>query len=103
MIDSFRRMLGYSMPRLGSVAFQTFFRLAPTSLESELFPGIRVKMNFKDDVFRSTWWQGYRYEHPLPALLRRLCSTDVDTFLDIGANYGFYSYLIAAHCPALTH
>lgn len=99
MIDRLRRQLGYSMPRLGTVAFRTFFRLAPAAFETELFPGIRVKMNFKDDIFRSTWWQGYRYEHPLPALLLRFCSQGIDTFLDIGANYGFFSYLIAAHCP----
>ena len=99
MTDSIRRLCGYSRPRLGPLAFKTYFRFAPDVAVKELFPGIRVRLNFKDDACRETWWRGYRYEHPLPLLLQRLCATGVDTFFDIGANYGFFSYLVLSQCP----
>ena len=100
-LDFLRRRCGYAMPRLGHFGFSTYFRLAPEEAITELFPGIRVKMNFKDESCRVTWWMGSRYEQPLPTLLRKLCSDGVDTFFDIGANYGFFSYLILAYCPGV--
>jgi FkbM family methyltransferase len=98
MIDSLRRFCGYSMPRLGLWAFHLYFRLAPSPAIKELFPGIRVKLDFADESCRAAWWNGFRYEAPLPDQLRRLCSDGVDAFFDIGANIGFFSYLVLAYC-----
>ena len=101
-MEFLRRRLGYAMPRLGHFGYATYFRFAAKDAVSELFPGIRVKMNFRDESCRVTWWMGERYEQPLPGLLRKLCADGVDAFYDIGANYGFFSYLILAHCPTVS-
>jgi FkbM family methyltransferase len=98
MMDSIRRLCGYSMPRLGRVAFDTYFRFTPQRAVKELFPGVNVTLNFRDESSRAAWWGGFRYERPLPELLRTLCSEHVDAFFDIGANLGFYSYLILSYC-----
>jgi FkbM family methyltransferase len=98
-MDSIRRLCGYSMPRLGPVAFRTYFRFARQHAVRELFPGVKVKLNFRDDSSRAAWWHGFRYERPFPQVLRDLCAEDVDVFFDVGANLGFYSYLILSYCP----
>jgi FkbM family methyltransferase len=100
MMDSIRRLFGYSMPRLGGRASRTYFRFTPKYAVKELFPGVKVQMNFHDESCRATWWNGFRYEKPLPTLLRHLCA-DAEMFFDIGANFGFYSYLVLSYCPSV--
>ena len=103
VIDLLRRICGYQMPRLGNLAFRSFFKICPEQIESEIFPGITVRMNFKEDeTAQATWWQGYRYEQPMPRVVRDFCSKDVKAFFDIGANYGFYSYLVLSNCPRVS-
>ena len=98
MMDAIRRLCGYSLPRLGPIAHRAYFRFAPQQAVRELFPGMNVSLNFRDESCRAAWWHGFRYERPLPDVLRQLCSDDVDVFFDIGANLGFYSYLILSYC-----
>jgi FkbM family methyltransferase len=67
----------------------------------ELFPGIRVTLDFADLTQFHTYWQGSRYEVPTPEVLADLGRGSVTHFFDIGANYGFYSYWMLYRCPGI--
>lgn len=98
--DNVRALLGYQFPRLGPWAFKAFFALAPRHNCVNLFPKIRVCMDFKDVTQRTTYWQGRRFERPTPEILRNwLGHPQCNAFFDIGANYGFYSYMALDSSP----
>ena len=97
-VDRLRALLGYRFPPLGRTAFSLFFRSIPQHMDVQLFPGITVPLDFRDETQRSTYWQGSRFEHPLAPFLAR--HGDAGTaFFDIGANYGFFSYWMLSRCP----
>lgn len=95
MIDSVRKLFGYKFPRLGGYAFNLFFKVAPLSIRCELFPGIKMSLNFTDLTQQATFWQGNRFEYPTACVLRDW--GDIAAFFDIGANYGFYSYYMLSN------
>src|SRR5258708_21949149 len=47
------------------------------------------------------FWRGLDYYEPLTAWLVRELAADAGQFLDVGANIGFHSLLLAARHPAL--
>jgi len=49
---------------------------------------------------RATYWQGDRFERPTAQKLDRWAE-DATHFFDIGSNYGFFSFLMLSHRPAL--
>lgn len=100
VIEFIRHRFGYQFPRVGPLGFRLFKSLAPATLNSELFPGIRVPLNLKDSAQLSTYWSGYRFEYPTPQILIDWCE-GAEAFFDIGANYGFYSYMLYHRCPRL--
>jgi FkbM family methyltransferase len=53
-------------------------------------------------VALQTWWSGRRYEAPTPQVLRRWLR-EADQFFDIGANYGWFSYLALSSSTAEVH
>jgi FkbM family methyltransferase len=67
----------------------------------ELFPGVRLTLDFTDSTHRSTYWRGRRFEAPTPTVLLEWTDAPDAVFFDVGANYGFYSYLVAAYRPAV--
>jgi FkbM family methyltransferase len=94
-IELARRRLGYRLPRLGPRVPRLLSNRLPNPHLTELHPGLRVPVVLTRDVELATWWQGERYEAPtVPTLLRWLATAD--SFFDIGANYGWYSYLALA-------
>jgi len=94
LYDLPRRLFGYKYPRLGSLANSLFFKIVPTTLDTELFPGIRVRLDSRDLTQRTTYWQGDRFEYPTAEILQKWKTPSVSRFFDIGANYGFFSYLM---------
>jgi FkbM family methyltransferase len=91
-VDAVRRSFGYKFPRLGGAANSIFFKLAPRYIDSELFPGIRIRLDVTDLTQRTTYWQGDRFEYPTAQVLSNWAGHGVTTFFDIGSNYGFFSY-----------
>lgn len=100
MIDAVRRMLGYQLPRLGPVGFKVFSRCCPKRIDTELLPGIKTTLDLSDEIQRSVYWQGKRYER---ATLNMLSAHGPDCcrFFDIGANFGFVSYVMLSRCDSL--
>ena len=94
-IDAMRRTAGYRFPRLGPVAFNLFRKFAPRHIASDLFPSVCVDIDLSDPIQACAYWQGSRYEHPTGQIL---CSwinqVKAPKFFDIGANFGFFSYLV---------
>jgi FkbM family methyltransferase len=86
--------MGYKYPRLGSAANRMVFGLLPAIIETELFPGIRARLDSRDSTQRTTYWQGDRFEYPTGRILTNWKTPAVSHFFDIGANYGFFSYLM---------
>jgi FkbM family methyltransferase len=65
-------------------------------MDTRLFPGIAVRVDLRQDVARSTWWSGRRYEAPTPQVLARWLNQGASHFFDVGANCGYFSYLAHA-------
>src|SRR5262249_27601524 len=55
----------------------------------------------RDGTQRATYWQGERCEHPTARVLHDWARAGATAFFDIGANYGFYSFMMTARHPAL--
>jgi FkbM family methyltransferase len=91
LAEAVRKRSGYRFPRLGPAAFHALFRLLPARANVELFPGIRIDLDFNDATMRSTYWQGERFEQPTIQVLDSWAG-GATHFFDIGSNYGFYSY-----------
>ncbi|MEI6807385.1 MAG: FkbM family methyltransferase [bacterium] len=102
--DLLRSRLGYQFPRLGPLFFKLFYSAVRKHCSVELFPGILIETNFDDLTHQATYWQGKRFEYPTAQVL---CEWAADprchAFFDVGANYGFFSYLILSHFPAQVH
>ena len=103
--DVLREFLGYKFPRLGPFFFRCFYAaVRKHRCVVELVPGIFVEMNFDDLTHKGTYWQGKRFEYPTAEVL---CEWAGDprckVFFDIGANYGFFSYLVRSQFPLQVH
>lgn len=99
-VDRIRALLGYKFPPLGPLAFRAAFALLPDEALVEIVRGIQVRANFRDLTFRSTYWQGSRFEGcAIDRLEAWLASAERPTFFDIGSNYGFFSFLIYSRLP----
>ncbi|MCX5814644.1 MAG: FkbM family methyltransferase [Proteobacteria bacterium] len=92
LVNNVRKACGYQFPRLGKFGFNLFFKFVPSRIKCELFQGIWINFNFKDSTQRATFWQGQRFEFPTAAVLKDWGGGK--RFFDIGANYGFYSFLM---------
>jgi FkbM family methyltransferase len=101
MIDWVRRTLGYRFPPLGSAASQFVTHALPARVETELFPGVRAELDLHDGTQRSTYWQGERAEYPTAPMLHAWARKGATAFFDIGANYGFFTFMMASRHPAL--
>lgn len=101
MIDWVRRTLGYRFPPLGMAASQFVTHALPARMETELFPGVRAELDLNDGTQRSTYWQGERVEYPTAPILHAWARQGATAFFDIGANYGFFTFMMASRHPAL--
>ena len=100
--DRVRTGLGYGFPRFGPLAFKWFFKRAPAQCRVQLFPDIFIDADFSDRTFQSTYWQGRRFERPSCQMLAAWFNDPrVTRFMDIGANYGFFSYFALTHHPTI--
>ena len=100
MIDALRVRCGYQMPKLGRLGFDFFKAVLPRHRETELFPGIRVRLDLREGNQYVTWWQGMRYEAPTVEIFQSWLP-GVTTFFDIGSNYGFFTWLALSSAPGL--
>ncbi len=100
-ISDLRKFFGYRMPRTGKLAHELFFRLAPRRCSIELFPGIQGTLDLTDAIQRATLWSGHQYEAPTAEILKTWADQGATHMFDIGANYGFFSYLIKNHSPSI--
>jgi FkbM family methyltransferase len=89
-LDWVRRHSGHRVV-VGSRAARAITRWLPPTLDTEIWPRIRVRIDLSQPVVRGTWLSGRHYESPTPAILSRWLAS-ADHFFDIGANYGWYSY-----------
>ena len=71
-----------------------------TEIRSELFPGIIATLDMRDDTQRWTYWFGSRFETPTPQILTAWAKKS-DHFFDVGANYGFFSFMLLTENPNL--
>lgn len=92
--DHVRRWLGYRYPRLGPL-FWPITALLPPKFRSEMFPQLWIDLDMRQPNQRCGYWQGDRYEYPTPKILTQWCE-QATAFFDIGANYGFFTFLLAA-------
>src|SRR5271166_4459124 len=81
---------------------QNLTHTTPKTFDTELFPGIRARLNSGDSSQRTTYWQGDRFEHPTADTLTIWKTPSVTHFFDIGANYGFFSYLMLSRFADLS-
>jgi FkbM family methyltransferase len=101
MIDRVRQLCGYRFPPLGGRASRLVADALPARIETELFPGVRAELDLNDGTQRATYWQGERGEYPTAPILHAWARAGATTFFDIGANYGFYSFMMASRHPML--
>jgi FkbM family methyltransferase len=101
MIDWVRRRCGYRFPPLGGTASRLVTDALPARVQTELFPGIRAELDLSDGTQRSTYWQGERAEYPTAPVLHEWARAGATAFFDIGANYGFFSFMMASRHPSL--
>lgn len=98
IIDRLRGLMGYGFPPLGSFANKAVFKLLPQECMVELLPGINIEAHFDDLTYRTTYWQGKRFEgRAVDQLLRWLTNDKSWVFFDIGSNYGFFSLQVHYH------
>lgn len=98
-----RRLLGHRFPPLGLTALRAAVASVPDLVDIELFPGIRTKLDLTEALDQAIFWQGVRYEHPTPSVVRSwLSESGVKTFVDVGANHGFYTLFAAAYAPGVS-
>jgi FkbM family methyltransferase len=97
-IDYVRRLCGHRFPPVGKLGYELIMSSLPREIKTELFPGIAATLDLNDDVQRWTYWYGTRYEAPTPEILTRW-GKRAREFFDIGANYGFFTFLIRSFCP----
>jgi FkbM family methyltransferase len=90
-LDWVRRHAGHRVI-LGRRAAQAVFRRLPPTLDTEIWPDVRLRIDLQQPVARDTWWSGRHYEAPTPAIVCRWLE-HAERFFDVGANYGWYSYL----------
>jgi FkbM family methyltransferase len=94
--------MGYGFPRLGPMAFGWFYGRAPARCRVQLFPDIFIDADFSDQTFQSTYWQGRRFEQPSCRILAAwFRDIRVTRFMDVGANYGFFSYFALSQHPQI--
>jgi FkbM family methyltransferase len=93
-IDLARRLGGYKL-RTGPRIHRWLASAVARPIDTELFVGVRLRMDLRQIVERNTWWSGRRYERPTPDLIVAW-AREAERFFDIGANYGFYSYLVVS-------
>ena len=80
-----------------------FYKFMPRNIEVEIVQGIKIDADFSDLTFRATYWQGERFEYPTPLQLIEWLNTEQNPiFFDIGANYGFFSYMILSRISGCT-
>jgi FkbM family methyltransferase len=102
--DLLRSRMGYRFPRLGPVFFKCFYAAIRKRCTVELFPYIFTEANFDDLTHRATYWQGTRFEYPTAQVLCAWAAhPQYKSFFDIGANYGFFSYLMTSRFPQQAH
>lgn len=92
-LETIRKLFGYKFPRWGSIGFHWFLRNCPPNIDAELFPGIQVMLNLRDDAQKTFYYYGERYEYPTGQVLASWCK-EATFFFDIGANFGFFSLLL---------
>lgn len=93
--------LGYSVRRINPPpAPPAPVRCVPLkTVRVDLFPNLPVELDLSDEVQRHALCSGINYESPSPQLLRSFCGPPGTMFFDMGANFGYYSYYMLAHCP----
>ncbi len=103
--DVLRARLGYRFPRLGPFFFRLFYAaIHKHRCIVELFPDIFIDANFDDLTHKATYWQGKRFEYPTAEVLFQWAGDPRrKVFFDIGANYGFFSYLMRSRFPLQIH
>lgn len=98
LIESLRGMLGFRFPPIGPLANKAVFKILPQECFVELLPDIHIEAHFDDLTYRSTYWQGKRFEGgSLDVLLGWMKDDASCVFFDIGSNYGFFSLQIHHH------
>lgn len=90
-----RRWSGYRYQVRGT---RLISRVSP-SVDVELFKGLRIGLDLRDATQLATLIEGPRYEEPTPAVLRQWGRAGASLFVDVGANFGFYSYWMTTECP----
>lgn len=92
VLDWIRRRLGHQL-RMGQTLHDAVVRNLPPTIDTEIVRGIRVRIDLRQEVARSTWWSGRHYEDPTPKVLAGWLGGGVSRFFDIGANSGWFSYM----------
>lgn len=102
LLAEVRRIFGYQMPKLGPVGYWVFSKISLSNVKTELLPGIHAYMDLNDHVQKSIFWHGLRSEPYLRNNIIRLSNNpEIKSFIDIGANYGHFSYLVATTRPEI--
>ena len=99
--EHIRKLFGFRFPRLGNAVFCATIRRLPSEVDTELVPGIRARLNLRDETQRTTYWQGARFEWPLARILNDWIRQGAAHFFDIGSNYGYFSFLLISKNPGL--
>jgi len=79
--DRLRTRLGYRFPRLGPLAFKSFFALALCCNLAEISSGIIIEMNFEDLTHCAIYCQGERFEWPMAEALTLVDPSAMPHFL----------------------
>ena len=101
-LDWVRRHAGYRL-RLGQRLNAVVSRRLPATFDTRLLPGVSTRVDFRQDVARSVWWLGRRYEWPTADVILRWLDQGADHFFDIGANCGYFSYLAHSQSDVNVH
>jgi FkbM family methyltransferase len=101
-LDWVRQHVGYRL-KMGQRLYDAVGARLPPTLDTRIFPGIVVRVDLGQDVARTTWWSGPRYEAPTPAVLTGWLADGAEQFFDIGANCGWFSYLALSCSEAEVH
>lgn len=90
----------FSFPKRGLKYFLTIIRFLGISdkvFQKKLLGNIVMNLKPEEHIQQQLFWYG-EYEKPLGTVLKNLLRDDT-TFIDIGANIGYFSLLVAKSAP----
>jgi hypothetical protein len=89
-----RRRLGHRLPAVT----RPVRTVLPRIVDTDLLPGIWVRLDLHDAAQADAYWEGPRHQHETAITVRKWVR-GAERFFDVGAGFGYFSYVALASDP----